>query len=96
MLTLARQRVSDTTFIEADVQDLRFSDAEFDIVVSNFGICHVPDQPRALSEVRRVLRPKGQFAMTVWCGPDVSPCFEVVYGAVRTHGSPQCVSATGT
>jgi SAM-dependent methyltransferase len=95
MLTLARQRVPDATFIEADVQDLPFSDAEFDIVVSNFGICHVPDQPRALSEVRRVLRPKGQFAMTVWCGPDVSPCFEVVYGAVRTHGSPNLSAPPG-
>ena len=26
--------------------------------------------------------------MTVWCGPDVSPCFEVVYGAVKSYGSP--------
>ena len=26
--------------------------------------------------------------MTVWCGPDVSPCFELIYGAVKTHGSP--------
>ena len=25
--------------------------------------------------------------MTVWCGPDVSPCFDILYGAVRTHGS---------
>jgi SAM-dependent methyltransferase len=88
MLALARQRVPGATFFEADAQDLPFSDAEFDIVVSNFGICHVPDQPRALLEIRRVLRPQGRFAMTVWCGPDVSPCFEVVYGAVKAHGNP--------
>ena len=88
MLTLARQRVPSATFFEGDAQDLPFTDAEFDIVVSNVGVCHVPDQPRALSEIRRVLRPQGRFAMTVWCGPDGSPCFEVVYGAVKTHGSP--------
>ena len=34
------------------------------------------------------LRPNGRFAMTVWCGPDVSPCFEIVYDAIKTHGSP--------
>jgi SAM-dependent methyltransferase len=88
MLALARERVSAARFVEANAQQLPFDDGEFDLVVSNLGICHVPDQPRALSEVRRVLRPAGRFAMTVWCGPDLSPSFELVYGAVRTHGSP--------
>jgi SAM-dependent methyltransferase len=88
MLALARGRVPRATFIEADAQDLPFDEAEFDVVVSNLGVCHVPDQPRALAEARRVLVPRGCFAMTVWCGPDASPCFEVLYGAVKTHGSP--------
>jgi SAM-dependent methyltransferase len=85
----------DVTFIEADAQDLPFDDAEFDAVVSNLGICHVPDQPRALAEVRRVLSPGGRFAMTVWCGPDVSPCFDVVYGAVKAHGDPAICAPVG-
>src|SRR5690242_19518520 len=88
MLAVARERVPGATFIEADAQDLPFDPATFDAVVSNLGICHVPDQPRALAEVRRVLFARGRFAMTVWCGPDVSPCFELIYGAVKTHGSP--------
>ena len=88
MLAIARHRVPTATFFEADAQDLPFSDAESGAVVSNVGVCHVPDQPRVLSEIRRVLRSQGRFAMTVWCGPDVSPCFEVVYGAVKSYGSP--------
>jgi len=88
MLEFARARAPSASFIEADAQRLPFGDAEFDTVVSNLGVCHVPDQPRALSEARRVLRKGGRFAMTVWCGPDVSPCFEIVYGAIKTHGSP--------
>ena len=88
MLALARQRVPKAVFIEADAQALPFGDAEFDIVVSNLGVCHVPDQPRALAEVRRVLRRGGTFAMTVWCGPDSSPCFAAVYGAIRDYGDP--------
>ena len=68
MLKMARRRVPAATFIEADAQALPFGDAEFDIVVSNLGICHVPDQPRALKEVLRVLRRVG--ASPCRCGAD--------------------------
>jgi ubiquinone/menaquinone biosynthesis C-methylase UbiE len=88
MLSLAKQRVPVAEWVEADAQDLPFDAGAFDAVVSNLGICHVPDQPQALSEVRRVLRPGGRFGMTVWCGPDTSPAFETLYGAVRAHGHP--------
>jgi len=88
MLTLARKRAPSATFIEADAQELPFDDAVFDVVVSNLGVCHVPDQPRALRQARRMLGPGGRLGMTVWCGPDVSPCFDAVYAAVKAHGSP--------
>jgi SAM-dependent methyltransferase len=91
----SRARAPKATFIQANAQDLPFRHAEFDIVVSNLGICHVPDQPRALAQARRVLRPGGRFAMTVWGGPDISPCFEVVYGAVKAHGSPDVSAPPG-
>lgn len=87
MLAFAHTRVPKATFIRGDAQDLPFDDGTFDIVVSNLGVCHVPDQPRALSEARRVLRRGGRFAMTVWCGPDLSPSFEIVYGAIKAHGN---------
>jgi ubiquinone/menaquinone biosynthesis C-methylase UbiE len=95
MLAFARNRAPSAVFIDGDAQSLPFGDAQFDVVVSNLGICHVPDQPRALSEVRRVLRPNGRFAMTVWCGPDVSPCFEIVYDAIKKHGSPDVSAPPG-
>jgi SAM-dependent methyltransferase len=95
MLRLAHERVPNATFIEADVQDLPLDDTMFDIVVSNLGLCHVPDQPRALSEARRMLRPGGKFAMTVWCGPDVSPCLELVYGMIKRYGSADVSAPPG-
>ena len=95
MLALARERVPAAAFIEADAQSLPFEDSEFDIVMSNFGMLHVPDQPRALSQVRRVLRRGGRFAMTVWCGPDASPCFEALWGVIKTHGSAQVSAPSG-
>jgi SAM-dependent methyltransferase len=95
MLALARRRAPGATFIEADAQKLPFEDGEFDFVVSNLGVCHVPDQPRALAEVRRVLRKGGKFAMTVWCGPETSPCFAAVYGAIKAHGHPDVSIPSG-
>lgn len=89
MLAHARQRLPNGEFIEADAQDLPFEDGEFDAVVCSFGIMHIPDQPRALGQIRRVLKPQGLFAMTAWCGPDISPVFEVFYGCVQEHGSPE-------
>jgi ubiquinone/menaquinone biosynthesis C-methylase UbiE len=95
MLAFANARVPSAVFIRADAQELPFDNEEFDIVVSNLGVCHIPDQPRALSEARRVLCRGGRFAMTVWCGPDVSPCFEIVYGAIKAHGSPDVSAPPG-
>jgi ubiquinone/menaquinone biosynthesis C-methylase UbiE len=88
MLAFANARVPNAVFIRADAQELPFDNEEFDIIVSNLGVCHVPDQPRALLEARRVLGRGGRFAMTVWCGPDVSPCFEIVYDAIKARISP--------
>ena len=88
MLEHAARRAPGARFREGDAQDLPFDDANFDIILSTCGIMHLPDQPRALAEVRRVLRPKGIFAMTVWFGPDVSPSFRIAFGAMKAHADP--------
>jgi SAM-dependent methyltransferase len=49
-------------FQEADGRDLPFSDGEFDVVVFDSTLCHVPEPERALAEAARVLRPGGQLA----------------------------------
>lgn len=43
-----------------DAQDLPFPTARFDAVIANHMLYHVPDRPRALSEMRRVLKPGGR------------------------------------
>jgi SAM-dependent methyltransferase len=45
----------------ADVQDLPFADASFDVVAALWMLYHVPDLHRGLAEIRRVLRPGGTF-----------------------------------
>jgi ubiquinone/menaquinone biosynthesis C-methylase UbiE len=45
--------------LQADVRELPFDDGTFDLVLASYMLYHVPDLPRALSEIVRVLRPAG-------------------------------------
>ena len=55
-----RESKPDAKLLRAPAEDLPFNDESFDIVVSTLVLCTVDDQPRALREVRRVLRPGGR------------------------------------
>jgi ubiquinone/menaquinone biosynthesis C-methylase UbiE len=46
--------------LRAPAEDLPFEDSSFDVAVSTLVLCGVDDQPRAVRELRRVLRPGGQ------------------------------------
>ena len=46
--------------LRAPAEDLPFEDDTFDVVVSTLVLCGVDDQPRAVREIRRVLRPQGR------------------------------------
>lgn len=43
-----------------DIQDIPYDDEVFDIVIARHMLYHVPDIDKALSEVRRVLKPAGK------------------------------------
>lgn len=43
-----------------DIQNIPYEDNSFDLVIANMMLYHVPDLPRALAEVGRVLKPEGK------------------------------------
>jgi ubiquinone/menaquinone biosynthesis C-methylase UbiE len=56
----AREHAPHATILRAPAEELPFEDDSFDTVVSTLVLCGVDDQPRALREARRVLRPGGR------------------------------------
>ena len=56
----AREHAPLAQVLRAPAEDLPFEDGTFDTVVSTLVLCGVDDQPRALREARRVLRPGGR------------------------------------
>jgi ubiquinone/menaquinone biosynthesis C-methylase UbiE len=56
-----RKAAIDVDFHHLDAEHLPFEDARFDTVVSTFTLCTIPDVVHALGEIRRVLKPGGQF-----------------------------------
>ncbi len=55
----ARKRYPQGRYMEMDVQDLKFPNDSFDLLVSSENFEHLPEQAKHVGELARVLRPDG-------------------------------------
>lgn len=87
MLAMARKRAPGAEFRQGDAMALDLDEAQFDAATIGFGVPHVPDPPRVFAEVRRVLKPGGWLAYSVWSDvPDSAMAY--VFTAIADHGEP--------
>jgi ubiquinone/menaquinone biosynthesis C-methylase UbiE len=67
MLSIARRRAADlgreADLRQGDAQALDFPDSSFDTVLCALGLCAIPDDRRAVTEMARVLRPGGRLLL---------------------------------
>jgi SAM-dependent methyltransferase len=56
----AARAPADVDVVDATADELPFGDDAFDAAVVSLVLCTVPDQARALAELRRVLKPAGE------------------------------------
>ena len=69
---------------QANAMQLPFADATFDLVVCQFGAMFFPDRAKAFGEARRVLRPGGTFAFSVWDRIEDNEFADVITRALET------------
>jgi ubiquinone/menaquinone biosynthesis C-methylase UbiE len=58
---------------EGDAQDLPFADCSFDTVLCTYALCSVPNEVRAISEMKRVLKPSGRLILVDHVRSTVKP-----------------------
>ncbi|GLX47690.1 methyltransferase [Streptomyces hygroscopicus subsp. hygroscopicus] len=68
MVALAAANAPGAEVRHAVLPELPFPDDSFDAAVANFVLNHVEDPWAALIELRRVVRPGGRLAATIWHG----------------------------
>jgi SAM-dependent methyltransferase len=66
LLELARKRVPEAEFVEGDAAKLPVDDAQFDVVLSIFGVMYAPDHEQAARELVRVTKPGGRIVTAAW------------------------------
>src|SRR5215470_15269592 len=75
MLARGRDRLIDAgivgnvAFVQANAEQLPFSDATFDCITIGFGLRNVTDKPAALAAMRRALKPGGQLLVLEFSQP---------------------------
>ncbi len=66
MIAIARRENPGIEFLLADAEEMPFGAGQFDRVLANFVLNHLPQPELAAAEFARVLRPGGRIAFSIW------------------------------
>ena len=88
MLDVARRKakrlgLQNVSFKVGDVTTLPFESNSFEAITSRFCLMFLPDIPKAVIEITRVLRPGGWIASAVWASPENNPSFGLSMAAIK-------------
>jgi ubiquinone/menaquinone biosynthesis C-methylase UbiE len=70
-----------------NAEDLALDADSFDAVICRMALMLFPNPAKALTEIRRVLRPDGKVAVIVFSALDKNPYFGIIHGTVRRLGN---------
>jgi len=78
-----RLGLANLTFRTGDVTSLPFEAGSFDAVTSRFCLMFLPEIPKAVSEIARVLRPGAWVAAAVWSAPEKNVSFCITMDVLK-------------
>ena len=82
MLDAARRKaaslgLSNITFRTGDVTTLPYEAASFDAVTTRFCLMFLPEIPKAVAEIARILKPNAWVSAAVWSAPEKNPYLKI-------------------
>jgi ubiquinone/menaquinone biosynthesis C-methylase UbiE len=88
MLDAARRKaasltLSNITFRTGDVTNLPFESVSFDAVTTRFCLMFLPEIPKAVAEIARVLKPGAWVAAAVWSAPEKNPYLKIPIDVIK-------------
>lgn len=92
MLAQARSKSAEIEWREGVAEVLPFDDGAFDAVVSQFGLMFFENRAKALSEMRRILKPGGRLAVAVWASLDETPGYSAMVALLDRLFGPDVAS----
>jgi len=101
LLAVARERLPNAKFEQADLESLPFEDSTFDGAIAVNSVIYTVDMHQAVKELARVTKPKGRVAVTTWGAPDdceMRDVFAAVVGTLPAKppgGGPFVLSSPG-
>jgi ubiquinone/menaquinone biosynthesis C-methylase UbiE len=69
-----------------NAEQLDLEDNIFDAAICRLGLMLLPHPRQAMSEIRRVLKPGGNFAALIWSAPKHNPLFALPLAIVAKYG----------
>lgn len=82
----SEQNLSNTEFLQMDLDHLDFADGSFDIASSSFGLFFLEDMTHALNNINRVVKPDGKIAISTFTGEAFSPMSDMFLQCYESFG----------
>jgi len=81
----AHRGLPNVEFRQADMEALGYPNSTFDAVISVFSVFFVPDMTKQVAELWRMVKPRGQLAITTWGPNTLEPGAAAFWAAVKSH-----------
>lgn len=78
-----RLGLTNVAFRTGDASTLPFERHSFDAVTSRFCLMFLPEIPKAVTEIARILKPGGYLAAAVWATPDKNPYLKIPMDIIK-------------
>ena len=96
MLTVAERVCPGVELRQADVTALPFEDGTFDAALCQMALMFFSDQPGAIREMGRVVKPRGTVVIMVPSSLDAQPAYRLLVELAATHAGPDAVAMLST